>query len=200
MTASTARVGCLLGLTLGILAWSLPSVSKSPTPPDPVAVEIVSTFVQNERTSAIHLTLRFTNRTDASIFLLKPLEGSDRDAHMPYYRYRVTDRSGDLIRGGGYCNCGGILWSATTWPEDYLVEIRPGTSFDHRTRIRPTPAVAGPHKVDFEYVYLPNEDDYPSPPQQAWRGILRAKPVMVDCQPDPTIPFPVRSKGLERGK
>ena len=200
MNASTARAGCLLGLTLGVLAFALPSDSHEPAPPDPIAVEIVSTHVLNDRASEIHLALRFTNRTATSIFLLKQLEGSDRDVHMPYYRFRVTDHRGDPVRGGGYCNAGGVLWSGTTWPKDYLVEVRPGESLRDVYRLSSTPTVPGSYTIDFEYVYLPNETAYPSPPPQAWRGILRAMSVMVECRPDPTIPYPVWPKELERGK
>jgi len=199
MTTDTARALGLLGfamaaMNVGIRVDHIPTV---PAPTNPVTVEIVSAHVEEPTASTIWATLRFSNNSASPIWILTPIDGSDRDAHMPYYRFTVTDRFGRKVAPQYFCSHTG-LWNNTTWPKDYLVEIRPGASHTLWRRLAASPKVAGRFRVDFQYVYEPEREIFPTPPQ-AWIGTLVAKPISIECCPTPTGPSNA-SKELVGGK
>ncbi len=179
--------GGLLGLTLIGLLWALP-VQPRPvvTPlPDDVTVEISSTHVTEWQHSTIYATLRFTNRTADSMWILKPVDGSDTGRRMPNYRFAVTGRHNERIPQQGVCGTIGFE-PETGWPEEYLVEIPPGQSAEVGRQLLYQPRRHGRYTLAFQYVYQPGQSHWPVPPQ-AWIGTLTAKPVTVYCNPDPTI-------------
>lgn len=135
----------------------------------------------------------FHNGGPGSVYLLKALDGSVEQMLMPYYRFTVRDPDGRPVkRKGRMCGFCGI-WADTRWPQDYLVEIKPGSSyavnrgwgwyFDFRRE--------GPHTISFEYVYQPRKGDLDSPrmawprsvlnpPPKAWRGTVTAPDIVMD--------------------
>jgi hypothetical protein len=121
--------------------------------------------------------VRFKNNSLEAISILKPLDGSG-PGRMPDYRFTAWDATGQIVKPGGVCgtyNDG--LWARTKWPQDYLVQIKPGASFDQEW---PVPVVKdGQHTIAFEYAYQPNNELHPPPPS-AWRGSVKAPTVLLN--------------------
>jgi hypothetical protein len=142
---------------------------------------------------------RFTNTSDRSVTILKPLDGSGWGWHRPHYDYEVRDATGTRIDPGGRCGMSGP-WADTTWPEDYLLVLPPGRS--HTLSWSDFPHVLEPgdyivtlrYKVDPEFyqkaypeLYGPDGERLSPPhplPPQSWTGTLTSPPL------DLTIPNP----------
>src|SRR3954470_19857147 len=127
------------------------------------------------------VVIRFRHAGPGPVSVLKPLDGSADGQHMPYYRLGVRDGDGrPLERARGCGNCEG-LWYETRWPQDYLVEIGPGATFDVELALPFGVKRDGPHTVSFEYVYEPTNEDF-APPPAAWRGSVKAAETVVDLK------------------
>jgi hypothetical protein len=135
--------------------------------------------------------LRFRNIGEKPLFIIKPLDGSFECRFIPYYRLTLIDPDGEPLKPRGGCKPAG-LFSDTKWPQDYLVEIAGGEHWDrhfpdiaYRYNVQQT----GQHTIAFEYVYEPEKDpgwqgERPTPPPaKAWRGTVRAAPVVMELRP-----------------
>jgi hypothetical protein len=126
--------------------------------------------------------IRFHNVGPIPVSILKPLDGSTYEWHMPYYRLTVRDTKGEPLELSPRCGNSG-LWADTEWPRDYLVPIKPKASYDVEVPLPCTIRKDGRYTVSFEYVYEPEEERFSIPPS-AWRGIVRAEPVELDLKKD----------------
>lgn len=124
--------------------------------------------------------IRFHNAGPQAVTILKPLDGSSDCRHMPYYRFTVWDRNGQVLKPMKGCGHSG-LWEGTQWPQDYLVEIKPGASFDVEEALAFEFERDGPHTIAFEYVYEPTNEFF-APPAGAWRGSVKSATVVLNVK------------------
>jgi hypothetical protein len=136
----------------------------------------------------VRTTVTFRNLGEHPIWILKPLDGSTDGRLMPLYELKITDSNGKALKHAGYMciQCG--VWAHTKWPQDYLVELRPGATFEISQDFRGRNAAAGHYAIQFKYEYLPREQDF-APPVQAWRGRVETQEVVVEYEPTP-VPEP----------
>jgi hypothetical protein len=148
--------------------------------PDPVlSVEVV---VPPPGVEVREVTLRFRNWSGVSGYLLKPLDGSEWCKFMPHYRWTPVGPAGKPLSRRSRCaHCG--TWSNTKWPDDYLVELKPGASWEITRQLPLRVEQPGMHRVRFEYEYLPGPNDFPQP-ARAWRGRLVSAEVDLFLSPD----------------
>jgi hypothetical protein len=140
--------------------------------PYPIEVEGHSNFA----------TVRFTNSGNKVVRILRPLDGSEHSWVMPFYRVTVVDDSGKTLGLFGRCaSCG--LWADIKWPDDYIIQIMPGDSYEMRVDIYQDVPKSGNYKVTFEYVFDPDGrklkaiiDKYP---EGLWRGTARSKDISL---------------------
>lgn len=125
-------------------------------------------------------TVVFHNAGPDSVYILKPLDGSVNCWQWPYYRFTIRDPDGQPVEFGPRCGHSG-LWANTRWPQDYLVEIKPGATYSEDVWLDGYYKFEreGRHTISFEYVYQPTENHL-KPPPQAWRGTLRAPEIIWD--------------------
>jgi hypothetical protein len=128
------------------------------------------------------VTVRFHNKGTTPVSILKPIDGSYDGRGMPYYRFTVRDSDDQPLKMQQGCNEWG-LWKGTKWPCDYLVEIAPGTTYDGGFCVGSWYEVTrdGAHTLSFEYVYKPVDERF-EPPDEAWRGSVKAADVTVYLQ------------------
>ena len=120
--------------------------------------------------------VRFTNRGKRAISIFKPLDGSFWSWHMPYYRITVIDAQRKELKMRSRCGNSG-LWASTNWPDDYIVTIAPGKSYELEVGIHHVIPSDGDYRVTFEYAYDPTDKQqqtFPMPPG-AWTGMVRSK-------------------------
>jgi hypothetical protein len=125
--------------------------------------------------------LRFHNAGPEAVAILKPLEGSLECKYMPYYRFSVWDRDHKPLKPMRPACPPMGLQEGTQWPQDYLVEIKPGASFDLEQPLACEVERDGPHTVAFEYVYQPTNETL-APPAGVWRGSVKADAVMLNVK------------------
>lgn len=127
--------------------------------------------------------VRFINRSQDPITIFKPLDGSLWSWHMPYYRLHVTDAEGKSLKLASRCGVSG-LWAETKWPDDYLVTIAPGKSFETEVGIHHVIPESGPYHLSFEYVYDPSakeQSSFPAP-ATAWNGTVRSREITLNLK------------------
>jgi len=120
--------------------------------------------------------VRFTNRENQSIRILRPLDGSKWSWHMPYYRFTVEDADGVPLEMLTRCGVSG-LWANLEWPDDYVIQILPGDSYEMQVGIPYPIPTDGEYTVSFEYVYDPKPAaksgiEYPD---GLWEGHARSE-------------------------
>lgn len=125
-------------------------------------------------------TVVFHNAGPDTVYILKPLDGSVNCMQWPYYRFTIRDLDGQPVKFKGRCGISG-LWADTRWPQDYLVEIKPGAIYSKDVGLGGYYEFErkGRYTISFEYVYQPTENRL-KPPPQAWRGTLRAPEIVCD--------------------
>src|SRR4051794_30030758 len=104
---------------------------------------------------------------------------------MPHYRFTLWNAAHQPLKLTPRCGLSG-LWANTRWPQDYLVEIKPGASFAVELPLPCDIERPGPHTVAFEYVYQPKEERF-APPPGAWRGSVKAADVVLNLKPIPVV-------------
>jgi len=138
--------------------------------------------VSLQQNQAGHLIVRFTNRSNAkTISILKPLDRSEESWVMPHYRLSIVGSETQL---GAHSRCGnfGSPYEDTTWPDDYLIEIAPGKTYEHVILF---PSLYGPadkvYPVVFEYVFMPDSDLLRNGKQRypdgLWRGRVKSNAI-----------------------
>jgi hypothetical protein len=126
--------------------------------------------------------IRFLNSGPEPVYLLKPLDGSMEDVFMPYYRIKVWDADNEPLKPLPRCGNFGGTWWGTEWPQDYLVELKPGASLDRECLVPYEIPHDGRYNVSFEYVYEPRGGGRLAPPPGAWRGSVKAPTTVVDLK------------------
>lgn len=129
------------------------------------------------------VVVRFENRTNQPIRLLRPLDGSEWGWHMPIYDLTVTDSKGEKIPIGGRCGLSG-LYSDLKWPDDYRIQILPGHAYEMPVDLCRELPLDGPHAVTFRYHYDPKvettkKDPSIQYPADLWIGIAKTAPTEV---------------------
>jgi hypothetical protein len=137
-------------------------------PPEPpvvrgLSVEITPKVLCRGLFMDVDAVICFRNNSPESVWLLKPLDGSSDGRYMPNYTFALIMPDGqEPPSRGKICNvCG--LWYQTTWPKDYLVEVKPGTAFELRQGVASQIREPGRFALRFRYAYLPDEHDFLPP-------------------------------------
>ena len=153
----------------------------------------IPTAVSSERSVGLKLELsdsplavQFVNTSDKPIRILKPSDGSEWCWIMPYYKLTVTDTLGREIPRAKRCGNFGSPYFNTKWPDDYLVAIPPGTTYQHPLCHSHELPAAGTYTLRFEYVFTPDIDttpDGPYPPD-LWRGEVSSNSISAHLTPD----------------
>jgi Leucine-rich repeat (LRR) protein len=167
----------------GIMAALFGSVNR----PAPIqasgnlSVEIVP-FPDDQAGDSV--IVRFKNNGSTPLSIIKPLDGSIEGTLMPHYDFKITDSTGKRLYRMGFCaNCYG-LWSNTVWPDDYVIEIGPGKTWELEQRLSCRPPTNGAVNISFEYTYKPetivfrrrnpSRTTTVSPPRNAFVGTVAA--------------------------
>ena len=124
--------------------------------------------------------VRFTNTHNRTIKILRPLDGSEWGWHIPHYRFTVSDSSGKAVELDGRCGISG-LWANIKWPDDYIIQILPGDSYEMQVGIPHAIPADGDYRVTFEYVYDPKTVSKAQIvyPDGLWSGTARAKDITL---------------------
>ena len=182
------RIGalpCLLGV---FLAFTLPGCSTAPendvAPAAPKPAEVKGLTAEILPGSGIYaprgvysVIIHFRNEGEEPVSILKPLTLANWKLHMPYYRLTALDAKGKPLEESGYCGTW-QLPTNTQWPQDYIVEIKPGKSYDVELALPFEVKHDGRYTLTFEYVYQPVNEAF-APPAEAWRGTLKTPPSSV---------------------
>lgn len=149
--------------------------TPAPAAKTPLKVEILTPKEPAPQNRAV---VRFTNTSIDPVFILKPLDGSLHGWHMPHYHFEVTGKDGAALKLRGRCGLSG-LWHETAFPKDYLVEIKPGKSFESRHYLPFAVPADGEYTVTFTYRYQPGKATFKNPTwgvaEQSWQGAVSSK-------------------------
>ncbi|MCH8829287.1 MAG: hypothetical protein IID45_06890 [Planctomycetes bacterium] len=151
--------------------------------PDTLSVELRAWPKKESIYNRNPVIVRFVNGGNRPIIIFKRLDGSLWSWHMPHYRITVVDAQGRKLKLSPRCGVSG-LWANTKWPDDYLVKIAPGKSYELEVGIHHLIREDGEYRVKFEYVYDPDakqQQTYPIP-AGAWKGIARSKEVLLSLR------------------
>lgn len=124
--------------------------------------------------------VRFTNRDTQGIRILRPLDGSEWSWHMPYYQFTVCDAEGKKLELSPRCGNSG-LWANRDWPNDYMILLGPGDSYEMQVGISHVIPTDGEYTVQFEYIYDPaiaskSDIEYPD---GLWVGHARSEKMLL---------------------
>jgi hypothetical protein len=165
--------------TAGCVPAPLPSATAADMP------EVGATLSISLRPSKTEdeFVARFTNVSQDVVRILKPLDGSEHSWLMPHYAYSVADGKGTKFKLFGRCGHYGQPYSDTKWPDDYLVELRPGETHDETVWFPVYIPDDGEYAVSLEYKFTPKPDEkllsgdkYPA---ELWHGAVKSKPLRV---------------------
>jgi hypothetical protein len=186
--------GCVRVCGVALLAAFVVACGGADDDDEPVAEEAPSprlSVMVVPRMAAVRpgvspsVTLRFSNDGTAPAYLIRRVDGSEHGRHMPYYRWSAVGPDGKRLKLVGRCGNTGPngLWSDTRWPEDYLIELKPGMSYEKTFSLPLRVEKAGVHRVRFEYVYRADPRGL-LPPAGAWQGRLVAAEAPVFLTPE----------------
>jgi hypothetical protein len=176
LVASVILSVCLAGCSTAPDPDVPPVAPKPPEPKGLTAIILPGSDLYAVR-EVYSVIVRFQNEGNEPAFVLKPLDGSTVSWLMPYYRFTVVNTDGKTLEPSPRCGNHG-LWQDTKWPQDYLVEIKPGKSFDVEVPLSFGIRKDGRYTIAFEYVYQPVNEAL-APPPEAWRGTLKTPPTSV---------------------
>jgi hypothetical protein len=130
--------------------------------------------------------IRFTNRSNRIIRILRPLDGSEWSRHMPYYLFTVRDAHANLIGLPSRCGISG-LWADLEWPDDYMILINPGDTYEMRAGIAQYVPADGEYTVSFEYVFdaAAAAESYIAYPDGLWEGCVRSGEIKLTLNKSP---------------
>lgn len=150
-------------------------------PASGLAVEIrTGTGVLTDR-GHYSVIICFHNGGTDSVFILKALDGSMRGRHMPYYKFDIRDEDRKPIKPTKDCGNYTGLYSESSWPKDYLVEIKPDANFEIEEAVPFQIEKDGQYFISFEYEYLPQNEQF-VPPLKAWRGSVKSPEVKLQLK------------------
>jgi hypothetical protein len=125
--------------------------------------------------------LRFQNNGQDEVALLKRLDGSTCDRFMPYYRFTLFNTDRQPLQILNECRSTTGLYSGTRWPDDYIVKIKAGASFDMEEALPFEIEKDGSYTISFEYVYQPVKEKLPTPPGM-WQGSIKSPNSIIDLR------------------
>jgi hypothetical protein len=174
----------LIPLAVSVLLASGEAASVSPD--GKLEVEL-KPYPHPRSGSHIHpVVVRFTNRSNKTVRILRPLDGSEWLWHMPHYRFTVHDREGRQLDLGARCGLSG-LWAELKWPEDYVLQILPGDSYEMQVGIPHAIPSDGEYRVRFDYIFRYEDkstnDGFEYPPG-LWEGTASSKEVVLTLKGD----------------
>ena len=135
------------------------------------------------------LVIRFENRSQTPLRLLRPIDGSEWGWHMPIYELTIADSSGKKIPMGSRCAFSG-LYSNLKWPDDYRIQILPGDAYEITVdTCRDIPA-SGTYTVSFRYHYdpsvkTPRQDFGIKYPDDLWIGSAVSEARQLELRKEP---------------
>ena len=169
----------ILRVLAAVFALLLPLASAEPEQKEELKVSIIGKSPDNRG-----VTVRFENRTNQPIRLLRPLDGSEWGWHMPVYNLTLSNSKGEVIPIGARCGLSG-LYSSMKWPDDYRIQILPGHAYEMPVDLcREIPA-DGLYTVRFRYHYDPKGETTKKDPEivypaDLWVGIAESKPKVIE--------------------
>jgi hypothetical protein len=116
----------------------------------PLVVDIMP-FPPDE--SSNEVILRFSNTGKHPLRILKPIDGSLSGSAAPHYKFTVFNKSGRAFPQPPRCAHAGEPYYRTVWPDDYVVTIEPGKSFELIQRIPYAFPGVVKYNIRFEYTY-----------------------------------------------
>jgi hypothetical protein len=132
-----------------ITVLALSPVLAADPPPKPVELKVSVVGASTQRSGIV---VRFENRSEKPIRLLRPLDGSEWGWHMPVYDLSITDAAGKAIPPGIRCKFSG-LYSDMKWPDDYRIQILPGDAYEMTVSFCREIPSSGRYSVSFRYTY-----------------------------------------------
>ncbi len=127
--------------------------------------------------------IRFVNRSDKPVRILKPLDGSYYSWIMPHYAFSLEDGKGTTFDKRMRCGNFGHPFTDTKWPEDYLVEIGPGKTHEEVAILPFYIPEDGEYKVTFTYMFTPATSKLPTGehtyPERLWKGKATSNSIRV---------------------
>lgn len=122
--------------------------------------------------------LSFYNQSDETQTVIRPLDGSYYGWHQPLYTFSFLDAQGRELKAKKFGRCGNSgLWSRTSWPEDYVVEVAPGKSWETHATLPFSKIPHGAAYLRFDYTYNPLDSEaeqFPVPANASrahWRAL-----------------------------
>ena len=81
------------------------------------------------------------------------------------------------------CGNFGYPYSDTIWPDDYLIEIAPGKTYEETTYIPFVIPEDGQYTIYFEYIFTPKSELLPTGehryPKELWRGKAKSNSIRM---------------------
>lgn len=168
-------------LILGMAALTVGRALAVTNPP--LRAVIQAGGVRNIRMTNNVVRIRIENVSDDPVHIMKPLDGSFWNWHLPFYRLEVIGHDGKVLPNQERLPMSG-LWADTKFPEDYEVVLAPGERFEME-KIMPTVVPsAGVYRVRFEYLFDPKLSwrDPWTYPDTMWIGRVRAPDVQAELE------------------
>jgi hypothetical protein len=127
--------------------------------------------------------VRFTNNSERPVRILKPLDGSLWCWHMPYYKLAVEDGSGNELSLRGRCGNSG-LWADREGPDDYIVELKSGGTYEQEIGLHHMVRTPGTHTVTFSYIYDASKAGLRgiTYPKGLWEGEARSAATQLELK------------------
>ena len=127
---------------------------------------------------------RFMNRGEKSRFIVGLMDGSTYGLSMPHYLMTAKDEAGKpLEMDSRICNIVGQygLYAETTWPDDYVSEVKPGENFDVRIGVPFELTEGKTYEFVLNYTYVPSEEVRANLkiPKNVDIGVVRGTPVRI---------------------
>jgi len=157
-----------------VLAFLAPSACSSPSSVEPAALTVEVVGQINGR----QLRVRFSNHGVESLRIVRPMDGSEHGWISPAYDVGIVDGNGKPYPMMTRCKLFGEPFSGTRWPEDYVVEVKPGEHVEILVWVSFVLPETGTYPVSFSYSYDPARTKW-RVTGGAWEGTVHASPTKV---------------------
>jgi hypothetical protein len=156
-----------------LITLAFASRQANTSPSNPLKLELLNS----------PLSVKFTNTGRETLYLLKPLDGSESCWIMPFYDLSVTDKNGQQLKRGSRCKLFG-LYGDMKWPDDYLLALPPGGSYSHPLHLHHVIAASGTHTLRFRYIFKQEKTKMRniSYPSNIWQGEATSNPIKMHLE------------------